>query len=188
MNSLAGGTAFAVGVLMCTACEGHSDARTVVNESMDRPLRFAHGLSTGDVIAVQRMPCADGVVRTIGSSERVQLVTFSTTGDCTQCDRHLMGLEQLYRQRILPDEAMIVMYAPPARQVEVLAGFRMRTARPICFDETGALWTVHDISYTPFTALIRNGQVVYLDDAPLETDQDLLAFRDAVRAAQGAAK
>jgi hypothetical protein len=170
--------------LALTACDARRDDRTSANDQIGRPLRFAHGMKTGDLIAPQTLPCSDGAARALGAPQRVQLVTFSTASDCTECDRHLNGLEELYRQKALPGDAIIVTYAPPARQTEVLAAYLARTARPVCFDERGALWTAHDISHTPVTALIRNGEVVYLDDAPLETPHDLARFRDEIRTAE----
>lgn len=188
MSTLAKTSVFALVVLMCTACGGRSDARSAKESDEPRLLRLTHGLSSGDVIALQNMRCADGVVRKLGASEQLQLVTFSTVSDCAECDRHLNGLEQLYREHKLPGEALIVTYAPPARQAEIVTAYRVRTSRPICFDETGALWTAHDISHTPVTVLIRNGKVLYLDDAPLETEQEVAQFRHALRSAAGTAR
>lgn len=147
-----------------------------------RSLLFEHGLRVGRMIAPVTLECSDGRVRTLGAGRTVQLITFSTAGECSECSRHLRGLEQLYRTRQLPGMQFVVAYAPPARQTALLAAYQTYTSRPICFDATGALWKAYDISHTPVTALIRDGRIRYLDDAPLESPAELAAFRRAVLA------
>lgn len=156
-----------------------------VSLSEGRPLLFEHGLRVGQMIAPLTLECSDGRVRTLGGGNAVQLVTFSTAGECSECNRHLSGLEQLYRTHQLPGVQFVVAYAPPARQTALLAAYQPYTSRPICFDATGALWKAYDISHTPVTALIRNSRVRYLDDAPLESPAELAAFRRAVLAGAG---
>jgi hypothetical protein len=38
---------------------------------------------------------------------------------------------------------------------------------PLCLNQDGSLWDLYDVSHTPFTAVVFNGKVVYLNDQDL---------------------
>lgn len=150
-------------------------------ENVRRSILLNHGIAVGTNVARLSVSCSDGRQRVLGERPAAQLVTLSTPGDCPECDRHWVGIDRIYREHALRLEQFVVTFAPQAARVEVLARYRGWTMLPLCFDENGSLWSKYNISHTPVTLLLRDGKVQYLDDAPLETTEDLRSFRDTLR-------
>lgn len=49
---------------------------------------------------------------------------------------------------------------------------------PVCIDEVGVLWNSLNVSHTPFTVLVENGRIIYLEDrnlARLNRQEEFLA-------------
>ena len=142
-----------------------------------------HGIRLGDRLRPVRLPCTDGRSRTVADSPAVQVVTFSTSGDCSASIRHLSGLEEIWRgRRLAPGQVdqFFVTYTLPARQAEVLAQYAATGTRPVCIDQGGMLWTAHDISHTPVTVLLGHGRIIYAHDAPLDSPDARAEFVHAI--------
>lgn len=166
----------------CQGADAAGDRSDASSPSSRGPLLVDHGIHVGRLIAPHELPCADGRPRAVAMAGRAQLVTFSTPGDCSECERHLQGVEEVYRGKYLDLEQFIVVYAPAATRDEALLRYRGWTRQPVCFDTVGSLWEAENISHTPITAVIRDGSVRYLDDGPLDTDARRASFLTALRA------
>ncbi len=174
-----GSIAFVFGVHMACGCREH-----VHNDGPRRVPLNEHGIHLGQEIGPLTIHCTDGEDRTIGARSAMQLITISAVNDCAECQRHLTGLEQVYKEDRLQLDQFVVTSASPTRRADVLAAYRARTNRPVCIDTEEALWHQSNLSHTPVTLLVRNGRVAYIDDAPTETAAEIALFtRQVARAA-----
>jgi hypothetical protein len=144
-----------------------------------------HGVKIGDAIARVNAPCSDGKIRQVGDTAIQQVVTLTSADDyCSECDRHLSGLDEAWRHVEIKSEHIYLTYASKARQVEVLKAYHAKTGAPICFDEAGVIWQTNRITHTPVTLLLQHGRVVYAHDAPLDDSLRRASFvRDVSRMA-----
>lgn len=167
-------------VLPLLACGRHTDHKAIPRVALNE-----HGLRLRHVIGPTAVSCTDGRTRTVGGRGALQLITFSAASDCSDCERHLMGLKREYGgDPKLGIDQFFVTYGPADRRVDILGQYRARTAEPVCMNDGASLWHQQNISHTPFTILVRNGRILYIDDAPLDTraDQELF-FANVVSAA-----
>ncbi|HEY4304668.1 MAG TPA: hypothetical protein VGM82_09385 [Gemmatimonadaceae bacterium] len=141
-----------------------------------------HGLISGQLMVSPQLDCSDDSSRSIGERAGVQLLTFSNSGDCSECDRHWFGLEKLSRDNALAVPPFIVSFASQAQRAEAALQYAAWSRQPVCFDESGVLWSRYNISHTPVTVLLSHGRILYLNDAPLVDSVAASQFRDTIAA------
>ena len=129
----------------------------------------AHGLAVGDRIEPVAVSCTDGGTSTVGRPEAVELLTLSTPDDCLTCVPHLAGLDTLTQAGALPEQNYIVAWVPEPQREGAKRVYQALSMRDVCFDVKGALWSNYDVQHTPVTLLLRNRQIVYMHDAPLNS-------------------
>lgn len=143
-------------MLLLGACSGSRN-------EVESQARMEHGLTVGRKVPPVQVECPDSVARTVGGDASLQMVTFVTPFDCTECTPHLAGVASTVKKHGLADRAFMVMWSP-----ELARNGKVRTARelglPVCVNRDGSLWDAHNLLHTPFTAVIRDGTVVYLHD------------------------
>jgi len=128
-----------------------------------------HGVRLGQVAPAVRMECSDGVSRNVGAKDTYQLITFATKSDCAMCNLHLASLDRVEWNDLPPVDRFIVSWSPIASDVRHIASAGQDTALglPLCLDREGVLWDSLSLSHTPFTTILANGVVVYLEDRDL---------------------
>jgi len=175
-------------VALVHCAQPSSDRSSAVRDSLPARSPFllqGHGgLTAGIAITKVRLTCDDGVQRVLGEDE-VQLVTFTTPGDCSSCQSHLAGLELMTRHRQMPLDHYFVAYAPRSTRTVDLRAYRRLVTGRLCWDEHGALWDRHNVSHTPVTALMRHDTVLLLHDAPLLAADARRALAESVAALVG---
>jgi hypothetical protein len=144
-----------------TACTTHDDS-VVSRLAMD------HGLKPGTRLEPTPVECLHGPSRTIGSAGETQIVTFATPFDCSACTPHLAGVPKVERQQGLLGHALLVVWSPNLRTLARDLG-AARLELPVCVNRSGSLWDRYNFQHTPFTAVIRNGRVIYMHDGTLLT-------------------
>ncbi|MEA3244534.1 MAG: hypothetical protein U9Q74_00110 [Gemmatimonadota bacterium] len=107
-------------------------------------------------------------------------MTFTTPGDCSACQPHLAGLDLLDRSQAWPVPHIYVSYTTKATRNGASREYKRVLHEPVCWDEGGALWTANDIRHTPVTALLRDGYVVLLHDAPLAAHTAMQRLLDTI--------
>ena len=168
---------YLLAALVCACADAHS--RTA--EAPHSHVINDHKIRVGDTLSAVTVDC-NGTRRIVGRPGSVQLVTFSTKGDCTACLPHLAGLEQVLERRALAIETFHVTYASNAELASVREAYRAITHRAVCVDEHATLWDKYNISHTPVTVLLRSGEVVYMHDMPLVSDAAQKTFEADLRA------
>lgn len=110
-----------------------------------------------------------------------QFITFTSPGDCSSCQPHLAGLDSLARREEMIVPHFFVAYlggTTPEAASRLYEGF---VRGPICWDRDGLLWDKYNIGHTPVTALLKDGLIVLLHDAPLASPQDRQQLLDSMR-------
>jgi hypothetical protein len=87
----------------------------------------------------------------------------------------------MYRNGQLPVESFFVVLTQWKDADAALRAYKIWSQRPVCFDKTDGLWVRGHISHTPVTALLHDGKVLYLHDAPLMNVTAKQQFLDAIR-------
>jgi hypothetical protein len=160
----------------CSKEDGHpSIADTSRGPVPEDVLLMDHHLVRGMSIDETRLPCSDGQTRVLGPRDALQLVTFTTVGDCSACQPHLAGVAALAKSRLGVNH-LFVTYAGRTEVGTVKRAYAEITSDPICWDETGQLWDHYRISHTPVTVLLRSGVIVYLNDGPLTDHENAARF------------
>lgn len=159
---------FAAQIIAC------GDARRSVH--VDSPLAFDHGVNVGDRLTPANLACDDNQSRKVAALGKTQLVTFWTIDDCSDCSRHLQGLETVWKRSEIPVEQFVVTYATPSRAAEVLRLHAVGSTRPLCMDTSARYWDKYDMRHTPVTMLLRSGRVAFMDDMPLDSDERRAEF------------
>ncbi len=140
-----------------------------------------HGLAPGAALTAIRLPCLPHGARILGARGQTQIVTFVTPFDCSACAPHLAAIPELVRRAGAASSAFLVAWAPnPAtisRGLDTPAGAGL----PVCVDRTGSLWDRYDLLHTPFTVVVRNGVVVYVNDATFPSAASRAEFVEDVR-------
>lgn len=135
-----------------------------------------HGLRPGARLRTIDFPCNNGKTRELAARQRDQIVTFSAFGDCSECARHLKGLGDADHARASLPEHFVVVFAPPGELDDMDRLHRRTDSLPVCFDAAATVWRDYDLQNTPFTVLLRDGWVEYLNDAPLDDSVARQAF------------
>ena len=159
---------------LVAACSSPPPIRGVLN---------AHQLHMGQQLGPVEVECSDGVGRTVGARDLVQLVTFETLGDCQSCQAHIDGLLRLGSDGRLPVADIVVYWAPRSDVPAFLSLNPPSRARPACRDTAGAFWNSPGISHTPVTVVLDHGIVTLIDDAPMATPADQANFLHDLRGA-----
>lgn len=151
--------ALLIALAVAPACEG----------SANRQIRaeFEHTIQVGDTLPRLELACTDGTHATIGRGQGLQIVTISTPGECSTCEPHMTGLERLYRDGRLPAPAFIVYWSGQAEAARVASDYRNAYRQPTCRDSAGAWFAGGRITHTPVTAVMKDGRILLLDDAPI---------------------
>jgi hypothetical protein len=139
-----------------------------------------HGLQVGDSIATVSLRCADGIPRVIAPKLQLQLITFSTLGDCSACHAHISGLESLLRSGRISVNHLYVSFAATSEQPSAIRAYRLVTNQPVCWDGEGSLWDRYHISHTPVTVLLDGGSIVFMNDVPLTSADAQQRFVEAL--------
>ena len=163
-------------VLALCGCADAGAARVPSRVAME------HGLAPGDRIAATTVKCPQSADRVIGAAGETQIVTFATPFDCTACAPHLAGVPKVERDAGVADRAFAVVWSPRLQSLDHDLG-TSRPDLPLCTDERGTLWDRHNLLHTPFTAVIRDGRVIYMHDGTLLTHRDQLALANDLRRA-----
>jgi len=133
------------------------------------PLHLYHGIVIGQAIAPSTFSCSDSTDRTVAGRPARQIITLANVTDfCSECDRHLAGVQAEASALARNADPFLLTYASAARRAETARMFRARTGLPVCFDTTGAFWRRYDVSHTPLTIVLRDDVVVYGSDGPLD--------------------
>lgn len=146
----------------------------VMRSASSRAL-MAHGLSVGDVVRAAPLECTPGPAAS-DSATAIHIVTFATPYDCALCNLHLSGMQALASSGQLPAGARLVVWAAEPRAIARRFRKDGAIAPQVCVDPAGALWDAHDLSHTPFTAVLRGREVLYLHDQPLQTIEERAQF------------
>lgn len=132
-----------------------------------------HGLALGTRLSPVRLGCTDGLARTFAAPGEVQVITFATPYDCSRCAPHLATVPELEKKAGAGGRAFLVAWAPNPAQITRALGHR---AVPTCVDRDGTIWGRYNLLHTPFTAVIRHGTVVYLNDDTFLRPESRSAF------------
>ena len=161
--------------LVMTGCTDFLPGRDRLTKPAVGSLRKTHGIAIGNRLTPIRLPCSDGLNRTVGAGK--QLVTFARLEDyCELCHHHLWGVAELWRENNLGAEPVLVAYVPSTRRAEAIREFRNVPGASLCFDEGGVLWRQNHLVETPFTVLLIDGRIAYASDAPLDIAAERVAF------------
>jgi hypothetical protein len=164
----------------CGATEsGHSIA----------PATREHGVRIGDSPLIDSVDCrTDSLGQALSLPAAPLLVSFASAADCALCESHLAVMDSLRVAGRLPFEYRVVFSATPERHASAARSLRIATATPLCYDVAERLWRTHGIARTPFTVLIVQSRVRYINDrfltSPTERSAlltDLSAAADRVR-------
>jgi hypothetical protein len=158
----------AIAAVLCTGC---SDAAATVQSRT----RMDHGVTLGERIAATAVKCLDGTQRNVGAKEQMQIVTFATPFDCSECTPHLVGTPEVVKRAGLAQHAFWVVWSPNMKSLERSVASK-RPELPVCVNEDGGLWDRHDVVHTPFTVVLRNGSVVYMHDGMMSSAQEKAKF------------
>lgn len=142
---------------------GCSEARGIDRAGME------HGLAINDRIELTLLSCRNGERHEAGREGAVEIVTFATPFDCVYCSVHLSGLVELVDQ--LPEKVqppVLVLWSPSDTQLERAVDKFGDSGFDLCHDVEGTLWDRYNLTNTPFTVVLRNGRVVYLNDWALD--------------------
>lgn len=169
-------------LLVALACTDSRGSASHFLPSDRVPQLLDHGLRIGTHLQRVVVGCENGTDRRTAPAVGIQLITFSSVGDCSECDRHWRGLDVYARSRPPAIDQFVVALVSSASEEALSASYHARTTLPVCFDEDGVLWSSHNLSHTPVTALVVNGTIAYLDDAQLDRDGDVDAFAEAIQA------
>lgn len=168
-------TVAAMWVAAAIACRNVDQAENAAKYGPTLHLR--HGIAIGQVIEGTTFACSDSTDRTVAGRSARQIITLANASDfCSECDRHLTGLDAIAAALSRDADRFLLTYASPARTSEVLNVFKSKTRLPVCFDASGAFWRRYDISHTPVTIVLRDGMVVYAYDGPLDDSIAQLHF------------
>jgi len=137
--------------------------------------KMDHGIDLGAKVAPTALWCRDGSGRRVGESGKLQIVTFATPYDCSACTPHLDGVPKVVGGTGLAVYAFTVMWAPNRKVLERQIA-QVAPDLPICVNEDGSLWEQHNLLHTPFTAVLNDGVVVYLNDSNLQTEEERHQF------------
>lgn len=148
------------------------------------PATMEHGVAPGIRVGTQALDCGAAGARALGAPG-VQLVTFSTPLDCSSCAPHLSSLDSLHARHALPANELVVVWAPGGDLDRDVAQVRKSTPRLVCVDRRGELWERYDLRHTPFTVLLVDGRIEYLNDRLLENERERTAFIDDIQRAAG---
>gem|GEM_PF-2623663 len=138
---------------------------------MDSRVRMEHGITVGSHVSPTEVACLRGGTRSVGAENDVQIVTFATPYDCSECTPHLTGVSKVVKEVGLAGRAFWVVWSPNTRAVEQSLA-RSQPGFPVCVNEDGTLWDRHNLLHTPFTAVIRTGRVVYMHDGLVSRRED----------------
>jgi len=175
--------ALAVALLSIVACDKQdalSHPQLPVPAQDSTAMNRSHGIRVGDRMAAFELPCADERHRGVSPSHGRQLVTFVTARDCLDCQLHLTGLDSLHHAAQGLPAHILVAYAASGEQRATVRTIVSQTSLPVCVDAGGALWDRLDIANTPFTVLLSDQRVVYLNDLPLDTPDRVALLRRAL--------
>lgn len=171
------------------ACDGAGDlprwathGTAVVPEARKTALND-HGLALGQRIAPVTLSCSDGRQHVVADSAETQLVTIATLRDCSECETHMSGLNDLRARGKLPAPDMLVIWPTLGAPASEFNKRMRKSARLVCADEGGVLWDRYNVLHTPVTLVLRSGRVSYIYDAPLQSvgaQQALLADLDTL--------
>jgi hypothetical protein len=132
------------------------------------------GIVVGDSIAPFPVTCAKAGNRPVSAAGMVQLVTFSTPGDCSTCVPHLRGLADMASAGDGPRDNFIVVYAPGQEIPELTRQYG--DVRDVCVDRAGHAWEALPLERTPVTVLLLSGRVALVTDRGLLSDSSKAAF------------
>lgn len=157
----------------CGVAEGAVTSRALMD----------HGVREGTTVPATEVECTDGSGRTVGAPGELQVLTFATPFDCTQCTPHVALGPGLIKESGLEKQAFFVVWSPnrAALRNPSLAEVDL----PVCIDSGGALWDALNLLHTPFTAVVRDGAVLYLHDGNFATEQQRAQFKNDLRALAG---
>lgn len=162
------------------ACEHETSAKRTDAPRASR-LVFKRSMHPGDSLSQLRLPCSDGLTRTVGVAGAHQLVTFASLGDCDKCALHPVALDMIWRSKRLAVDLFTVALAVPKQRAAVTRAMASATQRPVCFDSLGTFWRRHDLEHTPVTFLLRGTQILYISDEPFADSISQEAFVDTLR-------
>lgn len=134
-----------------------------------------HGLELGQRLSKVIIDCPSGRLVLAGASD-TQLITLATLRDCSACEAHMIGLDELKRQGRLPPDEYLVVWPQPGTSAHELEGYTRQTARRVCVDSAGHFWDRFNVQHTPVTLVVKDGRIVYLDDRPLLSGPSIAAF------------
>jgi hypothetical protein len=132
-------------------------------------------VALGQVIGPILVDC-DGQPDWLGSAEQTQLITFATAKDCSSCETHMSGLNDLRGKDSLPVKDMVVLWAEPGTASSELARARAHSNRRVCSDVRGEAWDHYNLQHTPVTLVLQHGRILYLHDGPLISTEDRTQF------------
>jgi hypothetical protein len=177
--------AMAAGLLLCllVAAVRWGEGWTRGTRSVQPVTPFVlneHGISVGDTLDMMQLACDDNVKRAVAAPGYAQIITFSSPGDCSMCQQHLAGLEQLASSGRLPIEHFYVVFSPSMSRARSARAYRTISEQPVCWDDAGVYWQQHSIAHTPFTVLLLEGRIALMHDAPLLTPSGQQRLLDSV--------
>lgn len=172
-----------VGLALLAGCETKRAAAGTRPEIPSETMQ--HGVQVGVRLASLDLHCTDAIRRVVSPASGVQLVTFATPYDCSSCSPHLAGLDNLKNQGKLPRDEMIVVWGSPRDLASMTSAKHAASPRPVCIDSSGVFWDRDNVSHTPFTVLLVNGRIAYVNDRLL-AEQALSDAFEADLAAYGA--
>lgn len=158
-----------VGVSACGRAEGAVRSRTGTD----------HGVQVGATVPRIQMHCRDQSTRTVGAPGALQVLTFATPFDCTECTPHVALGPGLVKEAGLEDHAFMVVWSPNSQALRNPSLDQVEL--PLCVDTRGAIWDALNLQHTPFTAVVRNGTVIYLHDGNFATERERKQFKTDLR-------
>lgn len=158
--------------LLVAACTAPATGRSTEGLTISRALN-EHGVELGRAVPLTPLSCSDSTTRRVADPDAVQMITFATPYDCALCSIHLSSLGSIRWSQLPKVDPFIVAWGPSREElVRLESGVSDTlglTFPPVCIDRKGVLWDSLNVSHTPFSAIVRNGRIIYLHDGVLSS-------------------
>lgn len=158
--------------LVVAACTVSATDRLPPTLTLSRAA-MEHGVKLGQAVPQRDLSCSDSTVRRVAAPGAVQMITFATPYDCALCSLHLSSLGSIHWNQLPKIDPFIVAWGPSAKElVRLESGVKDTpglTFPSVCIDREGVFWDSLNVSHTPFTAIVRDGRVIYLHDGVLSS-------------------
>lgn len=129
------------------------------------PATKEHGIAIGALASTDSVDCSDGGhERPVPLPPTPLLLTFASAADCALCESHVSTMDSIRSAGSLPFEYRVVFSADPERRESTASALRVATSTPLCYDVASRLWQSYGIARTPFTVLIADSRVRYIND------------------------